>query len=149
MCNEIKEAQRNEAIARLEFLQSRGLEPTPVREFKANGTLNYSERIRMGNLLAGILYWVNNEEKFTKAVRDFEDEYNAVVYHATHEYTNFGELLDLFYVSSEQEEWEQLDREDLKDGRALCYTVNFDAPYCSEFGCIAFTVSGGGLVRVG
>lgn len=146
MDNMIKEAQRKEAIRRLEYLQDKGLEPTPVREFKANGTLNYSERLPLGDMAAGILYWVKNEERFDKAIRELEAEHGVLVYHATHECTNVGELLDLFFVSGEQEEWE-MEFDDLREGYAFCYVVNFDMPDFSEFGTIGYRCSGGGVIR--
>ena len=147
MKTNLKEAQRNEAIARLEYLKSVGLEPTPVAEFKADGTLNYTERISFGGMPAGILYWTSNVDEIEQAIRKFEAEHNAVVYHATHEYTNFGSLLDLLYVSDEPSGWKR-EFEELKKGYPFCYVANLDEPLFSEFGAIQVKTAFGGLVRL-
>ena len=146
MDSKIKQAQREEAIRRLEYLQGKGLEEAPVREFKADGTVNYSERAKFGNALIGILYWVRNEARFAEAIRKFEEENDAIVFHATHEHTNFGELLDLFFVSAEQEEWE-MEFDDLRSGYAFCHVLNLSDPMLSEFGTIGYECALGGLIR--
>ena len=42
-----------------------------------------------------------------------------------------------------------MDHKDIADGYAMTYTINHDAPYCSEFGSIAFKPMFGGLIRIG
>lgn len=147
MSDNLKTLQREEAIARLEILEKKGLHPNVLREFKASGRVNYSERVNFAGLVCGVLYWLDGEERYASVVQEFEEEHGALVYHLTHERTSFGELIDLFYISREQDEWE-LDREDLNNGYALSYVHNFaDPDFLSEFGGISYTVSGGGLVR--
>lgn len=79
-------------------------------------------------------------------MKAFEEKHNAVVYHAIHNYTEFGELLAFLYVSSEQDEW-AYDRDDLKAGYACAYVKNLDDDCCSEFGSIGIRPQFGGLVR--
>ena len=140
---------REEAIARLRILEEKGLHPNVLREFEADGTVNYSERVSLGGAAVGVLYWLDTEDKWVSKVKEFEERNNALVYHATVErFLEIGQMLDLFYVSAYEEEWEQ-DRADLEDGYALCYVAALDSPDCSEFGGIAFKVAAGGLVRIG
>lgn len=144
-----KQKQMKEAIARLQILQKKGLHENVLKEFQASGhILNYSERMHIlpGYPACGILYWVSNVAEYEKIIRDFEVKWDALVYHATLERTEFGTLFDLFFVSKHQEEWEQ-ERTDLKDGYNFGYTFNLDCPMCSEFGTISFKISAGGLIR--
>jgi len=129
-----KQEQKIEAIARMKMLK---LHENPIREFVEEDTVNLSE----GH---GILYWLDDQKM--EYVKAFEEKHHAVVYHAIHNYTEFGELLAFLYVSSEKDEWEY-DRQDLKDGYACAYVKNLDDDCCSEFGSIGIRPSFGGLVR--
>ncbi len=129
-----REQKKAEALKRMEFLQ---LHPNTLKEFKQQNVVNYSESY-------GILYWL--DEKWTTLVKDFEIKHNALVYHVIHNYTEFGEILTLLYVSDYQKEWEN-DWEDLKQGYACAYVVNLDDDWCSEFGSVGIRPQFGGLVR--
>lgn len=126
--------QEAEAVERMKLLE---LYPTVIKEFINEKVINKSEYI-------GILYWLDEDEK--KFVKDFEDEYNAVVYHIVKTYTMIGCMLSVFYVSDDESEWES-DREDMKIGEQLCYVKNIDNDDCSEFGYICFQKNCGGLMR--
>lgn len=128
------EEKKNEAIARMKLLH---LHPNVIREFESENILNLSES-------GGFLYWLTDAQK--EHVLAFEKEYNALVYHIIHDYTEFGELLTFLYVSDHQEEWEA-DREELREGYACAYVKNLDDDGCSELGGICFKAQYGGLVR--
>ena len=123
-----------EAIERMKLLK---IHPNPIREFRDEGLINFSER--------GILYWIDNEEWVNK-IHEIEEEYNILVYHAIFNYTEFGDLLSLLYVSDDKDEWE-LDRADMMDGYVSAYVINMDDPGCSEFGSICVKERFGGLIR--
>lgn len=129
-----REIKKQEAIERMEMLE---LYPNIIREFKKDNQLNMSEH-------GGMLYWLTTEQK--EKVLEFEEKYNALVYHVIHDYTEFGELLTLLYVSDYEEEWEY-DRNDLKAGYPLAYAVNLDEESVSEFGSVGVKQQFGGLVR--
>jgi len=129
-----RQEQKQEAIARMQMLK---LHQNPIREFDKEDIVNLSEH-------GGILYWLDENQQ--EYVKEFENKYNAVVYHVIHNITEFGELLAFLYVSDSQEEWEY-DRDDLKDGYACAYVKNLDDEMCSEFGSIGIKPSFGGLVR--
>lgn len=141
----IAAVQRQEALRRLKMLESKGLLPEAVRQFEIEGLVNYSDRISFGHGAAGGLFWID-ESNFTACIKDLEESEGFLVYHATHEHTDFGELLDLFHVSKDTQEW-GIDRDDIEEGYSLAYVANLDDDACSEYGSIGFAVSGGGLVR--
>lgn len=93
----------------------------------------------------GACYWLNDEQK--KRVAEFENKFNALVYHVIHTYAEFGELENYLYVSDYKEEWGS-DRADIKEECQLVYVNNLDAPFCSEFGSIGIKLTpAAGLLR--
>ena len=130
-----KELQKQEAIERMKMLDI--YEPA-IKEFENENVINVSEH-------GGILFWLN--EKQQKIVKEFEEHYNAVVYHLLHNYTEFGELYSLLYVSEHEEEWDY-DKDDIKQHYAFAYVKNINDETCSEFGSIGIKSQFGGLVRV-
>lgn len=142
----LADLQKVEALKRLEILERFGLHPNVVSEFRCDGTVNYSDRARLGVAAVGVLYWVENSPSYLDAIARFEQRKNVLVYHATHETVEFGELMDMFYVSGSIEGW-LMDRRDLAKKNPCVYVVNFSCPDFSEFGLICFDVAGGGLIR--
>ena len=131
---------KQEAIARLKLLK---ISDNVIKEFE-EGVLNYSERLSKD--FDGILYWVNNEETYAKAVKDFEHEYGGLVYHAQLTHSDFGDLLSLLYVGKDSELWDN-DRKELAEGEALAYVVNLTEPMFSELGYIGIVPKNGGVSR--
>lgn len=129
-----REEKKLEAINRMKLLN---LHDNVIREFRDEDKLNLSEN-------GGFLYWLDDEQK--AIVDDFEQHYNATVYHVIRSVTEFGELLSFLYVSDNKDEW-KMDRNDLANGYPLVYTKNLDADFCSEFGSIGIESNIGGLVR--
>ena len=129
-----KERQKQEAIERMKLLE---LYPNIIKEFEKDGILNMSES-------EGFLYWLNSDEQ--AIVDDFENKHNALVYHVIHNYTEFGELYSLLYISENENEW-GYDKDDLKNGIALAYVKNVNTDWCSEFGSISIKPQFGGLIR--
>ena len=130
----MKTKQRTEALKRMELLK---LHENVIDDFKEIALLNQSE-------LGGILYWVEGEME--KKIREWEEKTGNLVYHVIHDYTEFGELLSLLYVSQYEDEWET-DREDIQDGYALAYVMNLTDDWCSEYGSIGIRPQWGGVVR--
>ena len=130
----MKTKQRTEALKRMELLK---LHENVIEDFKEISLLNQSE-------LGGILYWVEGEME--KKIREWEEKTGNLVYHVIHDYTEFGELLSLLYVSTYEEEWE-MERDDLVDGYPLAYVMNLTDDWCSEYGSIGIRPQWGGVVR--
>lgn len=144
--NNLKQLQKQEAINRLEILHNKyELMKTVIREFEQDDTVYYSEYINKN--VQGILYWISNEEDYEKAIKQFEKEHNALVYHTILTHTNYGTNLTLLYVSENQDEWKN-DRVELLEGLPCAYVMILDDEQSSEFGCIQIAGANGGITRL-
>ncbi len=130
----MRNKQKLEAIDRMKMLD---IYTQAIREFEKENVINVSEN-------GGILFWLNEEQQ--QIVKEFEEKYNAVVYHLIHNYTEFGEIYTILYVSEHEEEWDY-DRDDIKNHMAMAYVKNIDDEWCSEFGSVGIRSQFGGLVR--
>ena len=138
MCKVSREIKKEEALKRMKALN---LFVPCIKAFKSRNEVQLSE-------YTGGLYEFSGNTELTEKVREFEKEYNALVYHVIHSPTQFGDLYNFLYVSDHKEEWE-MDNEDIKDYYAMCYVWNKTDDWCSEFGSIAMQPRFGGIVRVG
>lgn len=94
----------------------------------------------------GACYWIEGEQ--LNRIRKFEEEYNALVYHVIHNYTNFGEMESYLYVSDHKDEWED-DMNQIEQGIQMAYVHNLTVPDDSEFGYIGIKrTPAHGLTRV-
>ena len=130
----LKLEQKQEALNRMRMLD---IYSPSIKEFEKENIINKSEH-------GGMLYWLDEKEQ--KFVKEFEEKYNAIVYHIIHNYTEFGELYSLLFVSQHKEEWDW-DNEDIKNNIAMVYVKNIDEDAFSEFGSIGIKSQFGGLVR--
>lgn len=129
------EKKKAEAIRRMKML---GIFPETIKQFEA-GYVSRSEPP------FGAYYWVEDEE--LEALRKFEEEHDCLVYTVVRSYTSIGLMDSYLFVGDDIEGWE-LDRDDLENGYAFTYTVNYDAPDCSEYGTIGIELAAAaGLVR--
>ena len=138
-----RETMKNEALKRMETIE---LMPEVITNFKDKDTVYVSER--QNEWFNAILYSTDSYEGLNEVIQEFEKDYGGLVYHVqlTH-YMEFGDLFSLFYVSKNENEWED-DNELLERGETLAYVHNMSAPFCSELGYIGFNPSMGGVERV-
>lgn len=143
---ELRNKQKQEAIERLKILQEEFIvHKNVLKEFKQDETIYYSENL--GGAFSGILYWLRNKEEFVKKVKEIEEKRKIYVYHCIlNHYKEFGDVLTMLYVSEDEEFWEY-EREELKDGYASAYVWNISFEHYSEFGDIGIVGVNGGLVR--
>lgn len=132
-----KEIKKAEAIYRMQVLD---LYEGYIKAFK------YKDEIFMSEMTGGVYEFSANTELVDK-VKEFEAEYNSLVYHVIHTCTEFGELYTFLYVSDYEEEWE-LDNADIRAGYALAYVWNTESDWCSELGSVGVGGLGGGIVRI-
>ena len=126
------EIRKSETKKRLELLN---VHPNVIKEFMQDGKLNKSD----GKL--GILYWLEEEEE--TMVKQFQETYGVLVYHVLKTYTvDMGIIYDLLYISEDVECWD-IEKDDLKNGYVLSYTVSA----FSESGIIKIKPINGGVVR--
>ena len=133
----MKEKMKEEALRRM---KKWNLHENVIREFKDEDKLNKSER----SFAPGILYYLNEEE--TAMIKEWEAIYGGLVYHVIHDYTNIGELYTLLFISKYEEEWEY-DNRDIEAEEPLCYVINKDYNFNSEFGRCIIKPANGGLER--
>ena len=133
----MKEKMKEEALRRMKKWD---LHENVIREFKDEDKLNKSER----SFVPGILYYLNEEEE--NMIKEWEAIYGGLVYHVIHDYTNLGELYTLLFVSKYEKEWEY-DNTDIEVEEALCYVINKDYNFNSEFGHCTIKPANGGLER--
>ena len=127
MTKEIEEKLKTEALRRMKALDlhDEGFH-TCVGDFRKNGTPWKSE-------FHGILYWLNEEEQ--EAVKKFETQHNNYkVYHCYKAHTEFGEILYMFYVSTNKDDTFKQFMADLENNIIFGYAHNFTEPLFSEFG---------------
>lgn len=130
------EMKKSEAIKRMKALD---LYKPYIMSFEKRNEIFLSE-------MTGGVYEFSSDKELIAKVKEFEKEYDALVYHVIHTYTEFGELYNFLYVSDYKEEWNS-DNEDLKDGYVYAYVWNKTDEYCSEIGSIGVRGKFGGIVR--
>lgn len=82
-----------------------------------------------------------------EAVREFEQQWDDVVFLIVHSRAFFGRMDSLLFVDNYTDEWARA-REDLKEGYVMTWTMNLDHPTCSDMGSIVVErTASGGLVR--
>lgn len=129
------EEKKVEAIRRMKML---GIFPETIKQFEA-------EYVSCSEPPFGAYYWVEGEK--LEALLKFEEEHDCLVYTVVRSYTSIGMMDSYLFVSGCKDDWDS-DREDLEEGYAFSYTVNYDAPDCSEFGTIGIKLGvAAGLVR--
>lgn len=118
------EAKKAEAVKRMKTL---GIFPQTIRQFEREGLVSISMPP------VGAFFWAEGED--LKRIRQFEAEYNALVYVAVRSYTNIGMMDSMLFVSDYPEDW-VADQDDMEHGQQVAYVYNHDAPECSEMGAI-------------
>lgn len=149
LCSEnslLLDNQKKETAKRLRILVDMGLHPV-VAENLEQDLISVSDcQIHNYPVLFDFSDDNNIDPKWFERVKEVSDEYGIYVYHIIHCYTSFGELLNLLYVTSYEEEWER-EREELKEGYPVSYVINLNIPHYSEFGSIGIKTAMGGIVR--
>lgn len=146
--------QQEEASARLGILEGMGLDPSARRAFDKDRRICFDGAVetvigtvRLKCLLADDFPTSRSGRPLLDLAAEFEAKTGALVYFATHEFTAFGEILDLFYVSPDDEgDWSE-EREMLAEGLAYVKACNLDDDMMSDVGVIGFEVSEGGIAR--
>lgn len=118
------EAKKAEAVKRMKML---GIFPETIKQFEKEDYISISEPP------VGAFFWAEGED--LERIRQFETEYNALVYVVVRSYMTFGKVDSYLYVSDYEEEWE-MDRDGIKEKEVLAYVYNHDMPDCSEMGYI-------------
>lgn len=134
----LKELQKAEAVKRMKMLK---LDKSVIKEFLQDGKIFYSER--QNSIFQAVLYYVSDDEQLAKKVKEFEEEYNALVYHVQLTYTTYGKMYSFLYVSKSQDEWDY-DINDLENDCCYAFVWNNEI---EDIGLIGVKSAMGGIVR--
>ncbi len=89
--NITREIKKQKAI---EFMKKLDIYKPYIEGFKKNDTICYFENF------GG--FWAYQEPELIEKIKEFEEEYNCLVYAVTHEYLEFGECYDFIYIRKHQ-----------------------------------------------
>lgn len=132
--NEIKKEKALELMNKLDIYKPY------IRAFKERGEICFFENF------GG--FWTYQEPELMAKIKEFEEEYNVLVYAVTHEYLEFGECYDFLFIPDYEEEWAEILYPAGKCFYAYAYVRNKTDDFCSEFGTIGIRSFGGGIKRV-
>lgn len=93
-------------------------------------------------------YWAEQEPALHEKIKEFEKEYDCIVYAVTHELTEFGELFDFLIVTDDPDEWDDIVYSEGNRHMVYAYVWNKTDDFCSEFGSITIQSFGGGIKRI-
>ncbi len=135
--NTTRELKKQKAI---ELMQKLGIYKPYIKGFKDSDKVCFFENF------GG--FWAYQEPDLMEKIKEFEEEYNCLVYAVTHEYLAFGECYDFIYMSDYEEEWEDTLVAIGSNKFYVCaYVWNKTDDDCSEFGSIGVQSFGGGIKR--
>ena len=124
-----REKKKEEAIARLEMLGVKGFD---IKIFKKGDRPLFCFPIGFGCLA--------DDDDMT-IVESFEREHNALVYALI---CDGSPVYCLLFVSDNGDEWEEIDRKDLRNNMAIAYVYNKEAPDRSEMGSVGLELNDSG-----
>lgn len=135
-----KNVKKEEALKRMKIL---GLSEEVISQFENECAVCIHDPQRVNVILHGKVHdiqWseirpVTEEEH--QQIRNFESEYNCLVYAAIKNYTSIGTMNSYFYVSDYSEEWDN-DQEILRESGTYAFVYNESEPMFSEIGYIGF-----------
>lgn len=139
-----KKIIKEEAIKRMKKLE---LMDDVISLFSKEDRLYYSER--QNKQFPATLYWLDNNEEYTKLVKEFEKKTGYVVYHCILTRTSFGTILDMLFVSKYEEEWEYELEEVNGKYYAMSNARNLTDENLSDMGTIVIRPVMGGIERIG
>lgn len=93
-------------------------------------------------------YLAEQEPALYEKIKEFEKEYDCIVYAVTHELTEFGELFDFLIVTDDPDEWDDIVYSEGNRHMVYAYVWNKTDDFCSEFGSITIQSFGGGIKRI-
>lgn len=139
----IDEEMKSEALERIKFwIKNLGLNPNIYDYFKV-GKLYYSYLTAGGFI--GSIDTISYDKKYERLVKEFENEYDTVVYHCIESKTVFGNSLAMLYVGRDKDEWSA--ERPFSDGFVMANVHNLDESF-NEIGLVKFEAYQGALIRV-
>ena len=125
-----REEMKAEAIRRMKKM---GYFELSIEEFEKH------DKVMVNEPPFGAHYYIDDEADLVAAIKEFEQENDALVYAVVRAFltdgtTNF-KMDSLLYVEAYKEEWGFFDA-DIEENIVMSYTINWTWQDCSEFGSI-------------
>ena len=137
MSNVSVEAKKAEALGRMKELS---IFEQIIERFDKLG------KVGISTPPVGAFFCAEGED--LERVKDFEQQFNALVFVIVRSFTDVGIMDSFLFVSDYPEEWQD-DRLLLKHGEAVAYVYNHSMPYCQDIGSIGIQLtSAAGLRRI-
>ena len=137
MSNVSVDAKEAEALCRMKEL---GIFEQTIEQFDKLG------RVSISTPPVGAFFCAEGED--LERVRDFERQFNALVFVVIRSFTDVGIMDSFLFVSDYPEEWQD-DHRLLKRGEVVAYVYNHSMPYCQDIGSIGVQLTGAaGLHRI-
>lgn len=137
--NITKEEKKQEAIRRLHVLADRFNLGAKLENYFNQDRLYYSYGYSMDT--------IHYDESYAESVKEFEEQYQCLVYHAIETGTQFGKMLSFLYVSDNRANWPA---EEVAGDTIMSYTYIIEDGWDEgEFGDIRLGSPMGYLMRIG
>lgn len=128
--NITNEQKKNKAI---EIMQKLDIYAPYIRGFQEENRVCFFESF------GG--FWAYQEPELMAKIKEFETQYNVLVYAVTHEYT-------ILYIPDYKSDWKYMLMPQKTMFYVSAYVWNKSDDMCSEFGTIGIRSFGGGIKRV-
>ncbi len=132
-----RERMEERAIEILKKLEEKGLDKE-VREYFEQGKLSIS------HCEVGLKEMSPAE---VQAVKEHEEEFNDLIFHAVYTNTNIGPMISYLFISKYEEDW-HMDIPLIEENKIYSYVENMNDKICSEYGIIVFDIDKGCMRRV-
>ena len=130
-------AKKKKAI---EIMKKMDIYKPYIRGFEENNKICFFEQY--------VGYQAEQEPALYEKIKEFEKEYDCIVYAVTHELTEFGELFDFLIVTDDPDDWDDIVYSEGNRHMVYAYVWNNTDDFCSEFGSITIQSFGGGIKRI-
>lgn len=142
----LKSKQIEEAEKRLKILEDKyGMLNHIKEDFISDRTLYYSSQ--GFHPIVGSLFWISNRPELESIIKKFETEKNAVVYHCIYSKSYYGDMLNIFFVGENEEDWVMEEYLMQYRGESFAYIKNLEDDELSDFGNIRIRGINGGIIR--
>lgn len=134
-----REIKKQKAI---ELMQKLDIYKPYIQGFKTNNAICFFENY------GG--FWAYQEPELIKKIKEFEEEFDALVFAVTHEYLEFGECYDFLFIPDCEEDWEDILFGNLGENKYYAWAYVWNKTYNehSESGTIGIQAFGGGIKRI-
>lgn len=147
--NLIKKKMKAEADRRIQMLEEMNIWDA-VSDFWKDGTVCFT-KVAVIPLFSkieevGVVFAFEESIRLKKIKEQYESNTGCLVYHRIDTKTDTGEILSLFFVSSDEKQWEA-ERADLRNGNPTAYCYHIASGF-GEVRTIRTKMARGGLIQV-